>query len=109
MSQLSEQQKSAWAEHIRAQRESGLNQQAYCRQNDLKPHQFWYWKSKLDGGTDKQVKCQSKSKQSGFVPVKMPTRTSTQSLSVNLPNGITVSGIDEHNHGLAQQLIGSLT
>ena len=109
MSQLSDQQKLEWAEHLQAQRDSDLSQQAYCAQHSLKPHQFWYWKRKLEGGTDKPTKCRRQSKPSGFVPVKMVTRTSTQSLSVNLPNGITVSGIDEHNHRLAQQLIGTLT
>ncbi|WP_428635189.1 IS66 family insertion sequence element accessory protein TnpA, partial [Sedimenticola sp.] len=44
MSILSKQQQQHWAEHLQAWRESGLSQQAYCQQQGLKPHQFWYWK-----------------------------------------------------------------
>jgi hypothetical protein len=37
MSQLTKEQISAWADHIKAQRGSGLTQQAYCKQHALKP------------------------------------------------------------------------
>lgn len=102
MSQLSDEQKSEWADHLRMQRNSGFSQQAYCKQHSLRPHQFSYWKRKL------QVAASNISKHQGFVPVKIATSSSAQGLSIALPNGITLSGIAEHNQLLAQQLVGAL-
>jgi len=35
---------SFWEHHLGRWQQSGLSQRAYCRQNDLKPHQFYYWR-----------------------------------------------------------------
>jgi hypothetical protein len=37
-----------WRAHLKAWRESGLNQTRYCAENDLKPFNFSYWKKKLE-------------------------------------------------------------
>lgn len=36
-----------WKHHIKQWSESGMSQNAYCRQNDLRPNQFTYWKIKF--------------------------------------------------------------
>ena len=108
MSRLTAKQRSVWADHLQTQRDSGLTQQIYCKQQALKPHQFWYWKRKLEGSGVKRQKQPGKRKQSGFVPVNMATPASIQYLSISLPNGMTVEGIAVHNRLLAQQLIGAL-
>lgn len=36
-----------WKRHIKQWSESGMSQNAYCRQNDLRPNQFTYWKIKF--------------------------------------------------------------
>jgi len=33
-----------WQQHFQDWQSSGLSQAAYCRQNDLKAHQLYYWK-----------------------------------------------------------------
>lgn len=108
MSQLSEQEKSKWADHFRAQRISGLSQKSYCEEQALKQHQFWYWKRKLEGDNRQKPKVRNKITSSKFVPVKASAPTSAQGLMVTLPNGAIVSGIEEHNHPIAQQLISTL-
>ncbi|MCK5100591.1 MAG: IS66 family insertion sequence element accessory protein TnpB [Desulfobacteraceae bacterium] len=36
-----------WKSHIKHWSESSISQLEYCRQNDLIPHQFTYWKTKF--------------------------------------------------------------
>ncbi len=36
-----------WKPHIEQWSESGVSQVEYCRQHDLIPHRFTYWKTKL--------------------------------------------------------------
>ena len=36
-----------WERHLRAWRESGIAQSQYCRENDLRVHQFIYWKKRI--------------------------------------------------------------
>lgn len=38
-----------WAGHIRAWRESGFSQAQYCREHDLSPGLFFYWKRRIEG------------------------------------------------------------
>jgi hypothetical protein len=108
MSQSSPSQKSAWGSHIRAQKESDLTQQAYCRQHDLKPHQFWYWKNKLGGADSIKPQKQNPSAKSAFIPVVTPALLS-RGLSITLPSGISINGIESHNMLVAEQLARVLT
>jgi hypothetical protein len=36
-----------WEFHINKWKESDMSQAAYCRQNGLKWHDFYYWKNKV--------------------------------------------------------------
>ena len=42
-----EQKRGFWRQHIEVWRSSGLTQIAYCRQHELRPHQFTYWKKRF--------------------------------------------------------------
>jgi hypothetical protein len=44
----SEQLRQIWKTHIERWKQSGQTQVAYCREHELKPHQFTYWKKKFD-------------------------------------------------------------
>jgi len=108
MSKLTEQQKSVWAKHLQAQRQSGLSQQDYCKQKKLIPHRFWYWKRKFKSMTDTRTAAAKPRRKSGFVPVSIEASAQSQALSIVLPDGMTFNGITEHNAPLVQQLIGAL-
>lgn len=44
---FSEEIKQQWKENIVKQRESGLSIPAWCRQNKIATHTFYYWQGKL--------------------------------------------------------------
>lgn len=51
---MSEQTKGAnekrsqfWKNHLKECSQAGLSQNAYCRNNNLRPNQFTYWKNKF--------------------------------------------------------------
>lgn len=99
-----------WLQRVEAWHDSGLSQNAWCRQNGIKPSQLGYWKKKL--WTGKPTASPSKTI-SAFVPVSLaqnqkPICEEPSLLTVALPNGLSVSGIDHHNLALAGQLIGLL-
>lgn len=99
-----------WLQRIKSWQDSGLSQAAWCRQNDVKASRFGYWKKKLCIG-DMPV---SPSKTiSAFVPVSLTQNQDRNHeefspLTVSLPNGLSVSGINHQNLVLAGQLIGVL-
>ena len=97
-----------WTDHIQAQHLSGLNQQSYCRQQKLKPHQFGYWKRKLKLITRVTTTTTKVRRKGGFVPVSFAANDRTEALSIMLPDGMIFNGITEHNALLVQQLIGAL-
>jgi hypothetical protein len=43
----SEDKQLEWKNFIEQQRQSGLSVEKWCRQNQIKPHAFQYWKDKL--------------------------------------------------------------
>ena len=42
-----------WSIHITTWEASNISQAEYCRQNNLKPHTFWYWKRRLRQSVEK--------------------------------------------------------
>ena len=99
-----------WLQRVEAWHDSGLSQNAWCRQNDVKPSQFGYWKKKL---WTRDAPVSPSNTISAFVPVSLTQSQNriceeSSSLTVSLPNGLSVSGIDHHNLALAGQLIGLL-
>ena len=47
MASVSEEAKQQWKNNILNQRSSGLSIAAWCHQNEVHNHVFYYWKSKL--------------------------------------------------------------
>ncbi len=78
--ELSRKKRRFWKAHIRTWGKSGLAQNEYCRQNDLKSHQFTYWKTKFN---------KEKPVQANFVPVN---------------NNLVLSALDNSDSGLSVQL-----
>ncbi len=86
---------SLWQQRIDAWGESGLKQSVWCRQNDVKDSQFWYWKKKLSLLTRKNSQQEeikppkTEPVRSAFIPVAMPPATpafeTPESLSIELP------------------------
>jgi len=87
-----------WRSHIQAWRRSGLSQAAYCRDHDLVCSQFGYWRRKL--------RSDSRSA-SGFVQVM--TAPSTGGLSVRLPGGVEIKGVDDGNVAVVAELLARLS
>ena len=77
---------------------SGLTQKAYCEEQGLRYTAFGYWVRKLrraaEPSTGKKPTC--------FVPVVPDTATG---LSLALPNGLEIRGIDSGNLPLVRQLL----
>ena len=96
-----------WLERIQSWQQSGLSQSAWCQQNDISVSKFGYWKRKL--GT---VAAAKPAQNSAFVPVipdQQPAEPgASNQLTIALPNGVTVSGINETNLLLVKQLIGGM-
>jgi hypothetical protein len=95
--------KSFWQRHVNQWRTSGLSKMAYCRQYSLAYHQMVYWSSK----EQKPVADQSE-KSSGFVAVTVAAAASDQSLSVRLPNGVMIEGINDRSVALVGMLLEQL-
>jgi len=44
---ISQKQRQAWAEKILCQKQSGLSIDRWCKNNQIAPHLFHYWKRRL--------------------------------------------------------------
>ena len=111
-----------WQQRVEAWRESGLKQIEWCRQNDVEANRFWYWRRKLDllSANKDSNACHEATEEnnapshSGFAPVAISPPISPEPepepelpshLTVALPNGLSISGIDSSNLVLAGRLI----
>ena len=43
----SQEKRSMWEQKIRLQQQSGLSIERWCRENQISPHTFHYWKDRL--------------------------------------------------------------
>ena len=99
----SEQLSRYWQEQITAWEQSGQSQKTFCEQHELNYHRFGYWRRKFLGQSQSGLKSTS-----GFVPVHpVPGRTSS-GLSLTLPNGVLIQGIEPHNLVVVRQLLQQL-
>lgn len=87
-----------WQSHIEAWQRSGLSQTAYCQQHDLVWSRFCYWRRKLRGASRPA---------SGFVRVVKPQ--SATGLSVRLPSGLEINGVDGNNVTVVAELLARLS
>jgi hypothetical protein len=93
-----------WRQHIEDWSYSGLSQQAFCRDQGLKYHQFHYWRKKLSRTSHQKAPSRS----SALIPVRLHPQSPVSGLSVHLPNGMSVSGIAPDNLVLVAQLMEML-
>jgi hypothetical protein len=89
-----------WRDHISKWRDANISQQAYCREHQLCPHRFGYYKRTL--ATDLVPAAPANA---GFVSVQvMPEFNQPESLSLHFNSGLRLSGIGADNLGLVKQL-----
>ena len=94
-----------WPKLLAAWKRSTLSGAEFCKRRGLTYHQFIYWKRKLG----KSVSSSGQPKQSSFVKVKsLPAVTATEGLTITLPGGILIEGVNESNvsvlRGILEQL-----
>ena len=71
-----------WENHIQASQQSGLTQVEYCRENNLKNHQWWYWRKRISHPSDTDVT---------FVPLRFSSSKISQAgIRVVTPNGYRI-------------------
>ncbi|WP_295539113.1 IS66 family insertion sequence element accessory protein TnpA [Thiolapillus sp.] len=92
-----------WQLHIAAWQQSGLTQKAYCEHQELRYSTFGYWVRKLRRAAEPATE----KKGAGFVPV-IPATVQPTGLTLSLPNGLEIRGIEANNLGLVRDLLGML-
>lgn len=93
---------TCWQPHIEAWRASGLSAKRFCRERSLPYGRFLYWSRKQSGPARRQA---SASAFARVVPVANP---GPSSLTISLPGGIQIGGIDADNIALLPQLMAQL-
>ena len=97
-----------WVKHIEAWKTTGLSQAKYCREHQLKPHQFSYYKCQYI----KQKKLDS-AQVSGFIQLPSPGNLVTNSLSpalcLHLSEQQSIEGITSDNIHLVKLLLRYLS
>lgn len=94
-----------WREHFSHWRESGVSQSEYCHRAGLSRHKFKYWRRKLEPST---LKRRRKKRDSGFVPLQVQPAPQAWGLSLSLPNGMVLRGIEAGNVDLVTRLVSKL-
>lgn len=89
-----------WRDHLEQWKNAKVTQQAYCREHQLCPHKFGYYKRTL--ATELVPTAPANS---GFVSVQvMPEFNQPDPLTLHFTNGLSLSGIAADNLGLVKQL-----
>ena len=98
---------SFWQRHVDQWQDSDLSKMAYCKQYALAYHQMVYWSSKLQQSDVSPI-----GERNGFVAVSVKgpfSATATeQTLSVRLPNGAVIEGINDQSVALVGKLLQQL-
>ena len=93
-----------WQEQIAAWEQSGQSQKSFCDQRELNYHRFGYWRRKFleqsQAGTVQQ--------RNAFVPVQHFQADAVSGLSLTLPNGFVIQGIEQHNLPVVRELLQQL-
>lgn len=94
-----------WRHHIRQWQDSGLSKMRYSRENDVPYHQLIYWCDKLCQSSETPEEANSK-----FVSVAVAPAEAREAatLSVKLPNGICITGVNQETVDLVPQLLRCL-
>ena len=89
-----------WQEHITTWQTSGLTQKAYSHEHGLRYSTFGYWARKLRRIHEPATR----KKGSGFVSV-IPAGPISAGLTLTLPNGLEIRGIETQNLPVVKQLL----
>ena len=92
-----------WQEQISAWEQSGQTQKSFCAQHDLNYHRFGYWRRKYLERDSVNVQ-----QGNGFVPVRHSVDGVSAGLTLMLPNGIRIQGIESGNLPVVSQLLRQL-
>jgi hypothetical protein len=92
-----------WQRHVSQWRESGVSKMAYCQQYSLVYHQMVYWSSKKKKQID-----QTDGTSNDFIAVSVTPTLGHSALSIRLPNGIAIEGINERSVALVGRLVEQL-
>lgn len=95
-----------WLQHISDWQQSGLSQAAFCQSQQLSYHQFIYWRQKLVPKSGDSSSTTSPQLLSVQYP---PDRNLSIDLTLTLPNGLRIHGIDSTNLTLVSQLLEQLS
>lgn len=96
----SQQRADYWREQITLWQASGLSGQIFCQQHQLTYHQFVYWRQKY---RDPEENISP-----GFTQVTtMPSVHSTE-LTLSLPNGLVITGLNDRNVTLLSAILRQL-
>ncbi len=95
--------RSSWFNHIKQWKTSGQSQSHYCRDNQLKLHQFIYWKQVFN---PKQKVKPNMPTESGFVAVQLASaqRSPSSSMVIQLPNGIRIEHAQSNDLALIHEI-----
>ena len=93
-----------WQEQISAWEQTDQTQKSFCEEHDLDYHRFGYWRRKNREQSSSEVVQQGP----GFVPVRHAIDRIASGLTLILPNGIRVQGIEASNLPLLSQLLRQL-
>ncbi len=93
-----------WQQQIAVWEQSGLTQKAFCEQHALNYYRFGYWRRKYR----EQIQGDAVQARKGFIPVQYSPERVAGGLSLTLPNGIRVQGIDADNLPLLSHLLRQL-
>lgn len=91
-----------WQPHIEAWQASGLSAKRFCRQHALPYGQFLYW-SRKDIGVAGHAPVSG-----AFARVVPVASTRPNGLTINLPGGVQIGGIDANNVALLQRILAQL-
>ena len=94
-----------WENHIESWKAGGLSQARYCRNHQLKPHRFVYWKKKL---LPAQASPVSLVELSMPQPVQLPQRNQSAKLKVAIGDDFKVEVLPGFDPGTLREIISTL-
>ena len=96
------QDRAYWRQHIEQWQQTNITQAAYYSEHQLCQDKFSYYKRTLTALTAQKPS-------TGFVSVQLKPVSVTDGLTLHFANGISLSGIGEHNLTAVKQLAGMLS
>jgi hypothetical protein len=101
----SQQLRQIWQERISQWEQTGQTQKAFCDAHNFDYHQFGYWRRRLQ---ILEHSTEAKPFRTGFAQVMARPMAASSGLSVTLPNGVRLEGVDAGNVSTVCHLIDRL-